>query len=105
VLDFVKYSASNEIITWFFIFFELVYRVDYIDGFPYTEPSLHSWGKAYLIMVNNHFDVFFNQFILGEFYYFCIVIVREIGLKFPFGGISFGLGTSVTVKKFIEKIG
>jgi len=31
--------------------------VDYIDGFPYIESSLHPWDEAYLIMVNDHFDV------------------------------------------------
>ena len=40
------------------LFFEFVYVVDYIDGFPYTEPSLHPWDEANLIMVNDPFDVF-----------------------------------------------
>jgi hypothetical protein len=38
-------------------FFETVYVVDYIDGFLYTEPSLHPWDEAYLIVVNDCFDV------------------------------------------------
>jgi hypothetical protein len=42
-------------------FFDFVYIVDYIDGFPYIEPSLHPWDEAYLIMMNNHFDVFFDS--------------------------------------------
>jgi hypothetical protein len=33
------------------VFFEFVYRVDCIDGFPYIEPSLHPWDEAFLIMM------------------------------------------------------
>jgi hypothetical protein len=51
---------------WFFVlfcfvlfsFFDLVYIVDYIDGFPFIEPFLHRWDEAYLTMVNDHFDQF-----------------------------------------------
>ena len=39
-------------------FFEFVYVVDFIDGFPYIEPLLHPWVEAYLIMVDDCFDVF-----------------------------------------------
>jgi hypothetical protein len=35
--------------------------VDYDDGFPYTEPSLPPWDEAYLIVVNDHFDVFLDS--------------------------------------------
>jgi hypothetical protein len=42
------FSASNETIMWFFFFFEFVYVMDYVDGFPYTETSLHPWNGAYL---------------------------------------------------------
>jgi len=35
--------------------------VDYIDGFPYTELSLHPWDEAYLIMMNECFDVFLDS--------------------------------------------
>jgi hypothetical protein len=51
------FSASNEMIMCFF-FFEFVYVVDYINGFPYIEPSLHPWDEAYLIVMNDCFDVF-----------------------------------------------
>ncbi|ERE69754.1 hypothetical protein H671_6g16925 [Cricetulus griseus] len=34
---------------------QFVYMVDYIDGFPYVEPSLHPWDEAYLIMVDDFF--------------------------------------------------
>jgi hypothetical protein len=39
------------------ILFEFVYIVDYVDGFPYIEPSLHPWDEANWIIVNDHFDV------------------------------------------------
>jgi hypothetical protein len=48
---------------WVF-FFEFVYIVDYIDGFSYIEPSLHSWDQAYSIMRDDHFDVFLNSFFV-----------------------------------------
>ena len=47
-------------IMWF-VYFEFVYEVAYIDGFPYIEPSLHSWDEAYLIVVNDHFDMFLDS--------------------------------------------
>jgi hypothetical protein len=43
------------------IFFEFIYIVDYIDGFPYIEPSLHPWDDAYLIMMGSRFDVFLDS--------------------------------------------
>jgi hypothetical protein len=57
------FLASNEMIMWvfFFLSFEFVYIVDYVDGFPYIEPSLHPWDEAYLIMVNDGFDVFLDS--------------------------------------------
>jgi hypothetical protein len=44
-----------------FFFFEFVYIVDYVDGFSYIEPSLHLWDEAYLIIVNDYFDVFLDS--------------------------------------------
>jgi hypothetical protein len=48
MLSFVKFSIS----TGFFSLF--VYIVDYIDGFPYIEQSLHPWDETYLIVMNDH---------------------------------------------------
>ena len=60
VLNFVKcFSASNEMIVFFF--FEFVYIMDYIDVITYIEPSLHLWDEAYLIMMDDHFDVFLDS--------------------------------------------
>ena len=53
-------------------FFEFVYVVDCIDGFPYIEPTLHSREKAYLIMVDAHFDVFLDLVGKNFIEYFCI---------------------------------
>ena len=46
--------------------------MDFVDGFPYIEPSLHPWYEANLIMVNDRFDVFLDS--VGKIFieYFCI---------------------------------
>ena len=46
--------------TMWFIFFEFVCVLDNIDGFPYIDPSLNPWDEAYLILLNDNFDVFFD---------------------------------------------
>ena len=46
----------------------------YIDGFPYIEPSLHPWDEAYLMQVNDHFDVFLDSVWENFTDYFCIDI-------------------------------
>jgi hypothetical protein len=58
-----------------FVFvFEFAYIVDYVDGFPYIKPSLHSWDEAYLITMNDCFDVFLNSVSENFVEYFCIDI-------------------------------
>ena len=32
----------------------------YIDGFSYSEPFLYYWDEAYLIIVNDGFEVFLD---------------------------------------------
>ena len=39
---------------------EFVSIADYIDGFLYIEPPLHSWDEAYLVMMDDRFDVFLD---------------------------------------------
>jgi hypothetical protein len=52
-------------------FFEL----DYVEGFPYIEPSLYPWNEAYLIIVNDCFDVFFFVCLFCFcFVLFCFVL-------------------------------
>jgi hypothetical protein len=71
--------------------------VDYVDGFPYIKPSLHPWDEAYLVMVDDHFDVYVDSVCEDYIEYVCIFI-REIGLKFSFFvGYLFGLGIRVIV--------
>jgi hypothetical protein len=57
--------------------FEFVYIVNYIDGFLYTEPSLHYWDEAYLIMMNDHFDMFLDSVCENFIEYFCINIHKR----------------------------
>ena len=54
--------------------FEFVYILDYIDGFLYIEPTLHLWDEAYLIMMDDLFDVFLNSVCKNFIEYFCIDI-------------------------------
>ena len=70
------FSASNEMITYVVFILEFVYVVDYIDGFPYIEPSLNPWDEAYLIMMNDHFDVFLDSAFENFIEYFCIAIYK-----------------------------
>jgi hypothetical protein len=68
--------------------FEFVDIVDYVDGFPYIKPFLHPWNEAYLIMMNDRFDVFFDSVSKNFFEYFlsifALIFIRESGLKFSF---------------------
>ena len=61
----------------FFFFFEFFYIVDCVDGFPYTERSLHSWDKACLIMMDDCFDVFLDSVFENFIKYFCINIYKR----------------------------
>jgi hypothetical protein len=70
------FSESDEMIIWGF-FFEFVYIVDYVDGFPYIETSLHPWNEAYLIMMNDRFDVFLDLACENFTEHFCINIHKR----------------------------
>jgi hypothetical protein len=50
--------------------------LDIIDGFPYIGPSLHPWDEAYLIMVNDDYDVFLDFSTENIFLIFCINIQK-----------------------------
>jgi len=71
--------------------------VDYLDVFPYIEPSLHPWDEAYLIVVNS---------LMSSWFWFAKILmsisalkfIKEIGLKFSFFVVPLcGLGISITV--------
>ncbi|KAL6031396.1 hypothetical protein STEG23_007037 [Scotinomys teguina] len=64
-------KATHSIL-WLFI-----YMVYYIDRLLYVEPSLHLWDKAYLIMVDNVFDVFLKSVCQYFIEYFCINVYEE----------------------------
>jgi hypothetical protein len=72
VLDFVSaFSASNGM---FMCFFFIEFVMDYIDGFLYIEPSLHTFDEASLIMVNDYFDVIIDKVCVNFIEYFDINI-------------------------------
>jgi hypothetical protein len=56
--------------------------VDYIDRFSYIEPSLRLWGEAYLIMVDDVFELFLDLVWSILLSIFASVFISEIGLKF-----------------------
>jgi hypothetical protein len=56
------------------LFLEFIYLVDYFDGFPYIESSLHPWDEAFLIMMDHCFDVFMDSVFKNFIEYFCIDI-------------------------------
>jgi hypothetical protein len=59
-------------------FFEFVYVVEYVDGFPCIEPSLHPQDETYLIMVNDHFDALWDSVFESLLAYFCIDVHKGI---------------------------
>jgi hypothetical protein len=78
--------------------FEFVYIMNYVDGFLNIESSLHPCDEAYLILVNDRFDVLLIQFPRILLSIFASILIREIRLKFTFFvGSLCGLGISVIV--------
>ena len=55
-------------------FFEFVYIMDYVDGFPYIKTSLHPWNKTYLVRMDDCFNVFLDSVSENFIEYFCIDI-------------------------------
>jgi hypothetical protein len=53
-------------------FFDFVYVLDYINGIPYIKPFLHPWDEAYMIMVNDCFDMSLDSVCKNFIEYFCI---------------------------------
>ena len=46
--------------------------MDYVDRFLYIAPSQHPLDEAYMIMVNDRFDVFLDLVWENFIEYFCI---------------------------------
>ncbi|ERE69719.1 hypothetical protein H671_6g16939 [Cricetulus griseus] len=59
------YHIHKVYSTVFYLYFSCVgifmAYYDYINGFSYVEPSLHYWGKANLIMVDDISDAFLDS--------------------------------------------
>jgi hypothetical protein len=91
-------------IMWYF-FFEFVYVFDYIDGFPYIEPSLHPWDEAYLIVMNDHFDVFLDSVGKDFIEYFCINVNKRHWSEVLFLCLVFVCFRYQSNCGFIEQIG
>jgi hypothetical protein len=51
---------------------QFVNIVEYIDEFSYIKPSLHPWDEAYLIMVDDVFDLFLDSVCEYFIEYYCI---------------------------------
>jgi hypothetical protein len=78
--------------------FELIYIMEHVVGFPYIYPSLNLRNKTYLVRMDDYFNVFFDSVIKKFIEYFCMIFIREIGLKFSiFVGSFCSLGIRVIV--------
>jgi hypothetical protein len=62
----------------------VIYIVNYVDGFPYIEPSLQPWDEAYLIMMDDRFDGFLDSVSENFIVYYCIDIYKGNWSKFFF---------------------
>jgi hypothetical protein len=59
------------------LFFAFLYIVDCIGRFLYIIPSLYHWDEAYLIMIDDHFDVFFDL-VCKYFTIFASIFLSQI---------------------------
>ena len=59
-----------------------------MDFHIFIELSWKPWDEAYLIMVNDHIDVFLDLVCKNFIGYFFINIHKEIGLKFSVCGFG-----------------
>jgi hypothetical protein len=72
--------------------------VVYVNRFSYIKPTLHPCNEAYLIVVNDGFDVFLDSVCKNFIEYFVSIFISEIALKFSFlVGSLCGLGIRVIV--------
>ncbi|KAL6091870.1 hypothetical protein STEG23_000458, partial [Scotinomys teguina] len=76
-------GSLNDDSTWT----KMVY---YIDRLSYVGPSFHLWNKAYLVMVDNVFDVFLESVCQYFIDYFCICYISNFISDF----INFGCSLS-----------
>ena len=62
VFNFCK-RLSLHLLRWsyFFFIFQFVNMLNHIDGFAYTNESLHPWDKYHLIMMCDHFSILLDS--------------------------------------------
>jgi hypothetical protein len=70
--------------------------MDHFEGFPYIVPSLNPWDEAYLIVVNDRFNVFLDSVCENFIEYFSSIFISEIGQKFSFF-VVFMCGFGITI--------
>jgi hypothetical protein len=58
--------------------------VNYVSRLSYIEPTLYGWDEAYLITVNDGFDVFLDSVCKKFLSIFALIFISEVGLKFSF---------------------
>jgi hypothetical protein len=71
--------------------------VDYADGFSYIETFLHPWDGAYLIVVNDHFDVVLDLVGKNFIEYVCISVLKGDWTEILLLWSWCGLGISIVV--------
>jgi hypothetical protein len=71
--------------------------VDFVDGFPYIELSLHPWDETYLVRMDDGFDVFLDLVSENFIEDFCIDIHERNWSEVLFVGSFCGLGIRVIV--------
>ena len=54
--------------------------MDYIDSVAYVEPALHLWDEAFLIIMDDFFDVFLMWFASILLRIFALMFMSEIDL-------------------------
>jgi len=79
--------------------------VDYVGEFLFIEPSLHPRAKAYLIMMDDHFDVFLDLVFENVIEYFGINIHEENWSEVLFLGNAFVWFRYRRNCGFIERVG
>ena len=77
--------------------FEFVYILDYVDGFPYIEPSLIPWDETCLVRMVDCFNVFLDSVKENFIEDFCIDIDKGNWSEVLFVGYFCGLGIRVIV--------
>jgi hypothetical protein len=85
--------------------FEFVYILDYIDGYLYIESSVHAWDEAYLVRMDDRFDVFLDSVSKNFIEYFCTNIHKGNWCEVMFPCWVFVLFRYHSYCGFIEQIG